>query len=183
MLPAALQRVTLAKSIPYSRTAAPRPRAHRLVAAIDPHQEERLGDEQADAEVLVDGVPVALEASEEAEGEEADEEADQRQQDADPRDDVQEHVVNGILVLEERRESKQALLRLERFHPTSDIPLRRQPQVADPRHELVRANQSKTASCRFILDGQQSETWQTVGRAAGVPDRHAGKTIKAQQGQ
>lgn len=46
---------------------------HRLVAAIDPHQEERLGNEQADAQVLVDGVAVALEAAEEAEGEEADE--------------------------------------------------------------------------------------------------------------
>lgn len=54
----------------------------------------------------MDGVPVTLEASEEAEGEEADEEADQRQQDADPRDDIQEHVVDGILVLEERRGSR-----------------------------------------------------------------------------
>lgn len=82
--------------------------AHRLVAAIDPHQEERLGDEEADAEVLVDGVAVALEAAEEAEGEEADEEADQRQEDAHPRDDVQEHVVDGIRVLGEERIRKRA---------------------------------------------------------------------------
>lgn len=83
-------------------------RAHRLVAAVDPHQEERLGDEEADAQVLVDGVPVALEAAEEAEGEEADEEADQRQEDAHPRDDIQEHVVNGIRVLEEERSTSEA---------------------------------------------------------------------------
>lgn len=97
----------------YSGAATPRPRAHRLVAAVDPHQEERLGDEQADAEVLVDGVPVTLEASEEAEGEEADEEADQRQQDADPRDDIQEHVVDGIRVLEERRVSKHTQAKMD----------------------------------------------------------------------
>lgn len=48
-----------------------------LVAPVDPHQEQRLCDEEADAQVLVDGVAVALEAAEEAEGEEADEEADQ----------------------------------------------------------------------------------------------------------
>lgn len=50
---------------------------YRLVAPVDPHQEQRLCDEEADAQVLVDGVAVALEAAEEAEGEEADEEADQ----------------------------------------------------------------------------------------------------------
>lgn len=47
----------------------------------------------------MDGVTVTLEAPEEAEGEEADEKADQRQEDADPGDDVQKHVVDGVCVL------------------------------------------------------------------------------------
>ena len=76
--------------------------SHRLVPPIDPHQEQGLGDEQADAEVLMDGVAVTLEATEEAEGEEADEQADQRQEDADPSDDIEKHVVNGVRVLRER---------------------------------------------------------------------------------
>ena len=73
--------------------------SYRLVAPVDAHQEQGLGDEQADAQVLVDGVAVALEAPEEAEGEEADEQADQGQEDPHPGDDVQEHVVNGVRVL------------------------------------------------------------------------------------
>lgn len=76
---------------------------HRLVASIDPHQEEGLSDEQADAEVLVDGVAIALEAAEEAEGEEADEEADQRQEDPNPCDDIEEHVVNRVCVLKDKQ--------------------------------------------------------------------------------
>lgn len=47
----------------------------------------------------MDGVSVALQATEEAEGEEADEKAHQRKQDAHPSDDVEQHVVNGICVL------------------------------------------------------------------------------------
>lgn len=74
--------------------------SYRLVAPIDPHQEQGLGDEQADAEVLMDGVAIALQAAEEAEGEEADEQAHQRQKYADPRNDIQQHVVNRVCVLQ-----------------------------------------------------------------------------------
>lgn len=49
----------------------------------------------------MNGVAVTLEAAEEAEGEEADEEADQRQQDANPSDDIKEHVVHGVCVLKD----------------------------------------------------------------------------------
>lgn len=73
--------------------------SYRLVTPIDPHQEQGLCDEQADAEVLVDGVAITLEAAEEAEGEEADEQADQRQQDANPSNDIEKHVVNRVGVL------------------------------------------------------------------------------------
>lgn len=146
--------------------ACGRQQAYRLVAAIDPHQEESLGDEQADAEVLVDGVPVALEAAEEAEGEEADEEADQRQEDAHPRDHVQEHVVDGIIVLQEETVTK---------HKKSgglviwgDLAARSEPQEADLRRELVRGNQSKSAPCGLVLDAQQRERRQTFGAAAGA---------------
>lgn len=48
----------------------------------------------------MDGVTVALEASEEAEGEEADEQTHQRKQDAHPCNDVQEHFVNRVCVLQ-----------------------------------------------------------------------------------
>lgn len=74
---------------------------YRLVSTIDAHQEQGLGDEQADAQVLVDGVAVALEAAKEAEGEEADEQADQGQEDPNPGDDIQEHVVERARVLRE----------------------------------------------------------------------------------
>ena len=47
----------------------------------------------------MDGVAVALEAPEEAEGEEADEQADEGQQDAHPGDDVQQQVVDRVCVL------------------------------------------------------------------------------------
>lgn len=51
--------------------------SYRLVTPIDPHQEQGLGDEQADAKVLVNGVAITLQPAKEAEGEEADEQADQ----------------------------------------------------------------------------------------------------------
>jgi hypothetical protein len=70
-----------------------------LVSSVDPHQEEGLCYEEADAEVLVDGVAVALEAPEEAKGEQADEQADQREQDANPCDDVQQHVMDWVCIL------------------------------------------------------------------------------------
>lgn len=47
----------------------------------------------------MDGVTITLEAAEEAEGEEADEQADQRQEDANPSNDIEEHVMNWVCVL------------------------------------------------------------------------------------
>lgn len=47
----------------------------------------------------MDGVAVALQASEEAECEDADQQANERQQDPDPRDDVQEHVMHAVCFL------------------------------------------------------------------------------------
>lgn len=73
--------------------------SYRLVTSVDPHQEQGLGDEQANAEVLMDGVTVALQAAEEAEGEEADEEANQGEKDANPGDNIEKHVVNRVRVL------------------------------------------------------------------------------------
>lgn len=73
--------------------------SYRLVTSVDPHQEQGLGDEQANAEVLMDGVTVALQAAEEAEGEEADEEANQGEKDANPGNDIEKHVVNRVRVL------------------------------------------------------------------------------------
>lgn len=72
---------------------------HRLVGLVDPVQKQRLSDEEADAEVLVNGVAIALKPSEEAEGEDADKQANQWQQDAHPRDDIQEHVMHAVCFL------------------------------------------------------------------------------------
>ena len=47
--------------------------SYRLIGPVDPDQEQWLSDEEADAEVLVDGVAVALQPAEEAKGEDADE--------------------------------------------------------------------------------------------------------------
>lgn len=52
----------------------------------------------------MDGVAIALQAAEEAEGEDAHEQTHQRQQDAHPRDDVQQQIVHGVCRL--RRERK-----------------------------------------------------------------------------
>lgn len=51
--------------------------SYRLVRPVDADEEEELCHEEADAQVLVDCVAVALQATEEAEGEDADQEADQ----------------------------------------------------------------------------------------------------------
>ena len=47
----------------------------------------------------MDGVAVALQPAEEAEGEDADEQTDERQQDPNPRDHVQEQVVHAARFL------------------------------------------------------------------------------------
>lgn len=55
------------------------PGSYRLIRPIDPDEEEELRHEEADAQVLVDGVPVTLQPTEEAEGEDAYQETDKRQ--------------------------------------------------------------------------------------------------------
>lgn len=56
-----------------------RSHSYRLIGPVDPNQEQRLSDEETDAQVLVDGVTVALQPAEEAEGEDADQQAYQWQ--------------------------------------------------------------------------------------------------------
>lgn len=75
--------------------------SYRLVGAVDASEEQGFGNEQGDAEVLVDGVSVALEAAEKTEGEDADEQADQRQQDPHPCYDVQKELVHLVCLLKE----------------------------------------------------------------------------------
>lgn len=66
---------------------------------VDAHQVDQLADEQVEAEILVNGVAIALEPSEEAEGEEADGEADERHGDAHPRDDGEEKLMDAAVPL------------------------------------------------------------------------------------
>lgn len=51
--------------------------SYRLVSPVDADEEEELCHKEADAQVLVNRVAVALQPTEEAEGEDADQEADQ----------------------------------------------------------------------------------------------------------
>lgn len=74
-------------------------RAHRGFRHIDADEEYQLGDEQVDAQVFVDGVAVALQAPEEAKGEDADGEADQGHHDSDSGDDGQEQLVPDVVPL------------------------------------------------------------------------------------
>lgn len=46
--------------------------AYRRFGHVESYEEEELGDEEVDAQVLVDGVAVRLQASQEAEGGDAD---------------------------------------------------------------------------------------------------------------
>ena len=74
--------------------------SYRLVSPVDANEEEEFCHKKADAQVFVNRVAVALQPTEEAEGEDADQEADQWKQDANPRDKVQEQVMDCIAVLE-----------------------------------------------------------------------------------
>lgn len=60
-----------------------------IVRSSNAGQEDEVGDEEADAEVQVDGGAGALDGADEAKGQHADEEADQRQEEAHPRDQLQ----------------------------------------------------------------------------------------------
>lgn len=53
--------------------------SYRLISPVDPDQEQRLSDEEAYAEIFVDGVAVALQPTEEAKCEDANKQAHQRQ--------------------------------------------------------------------------------------------------------
>lgn len=71
-----------------------------VLRLVDADEEEELSDEEVDAEVLVDGVAVTLQATEEAEGENANGKADKRDSDAHPCDNRQQELVNAPLTLE-----------------------------------------------------------------------------------
>ena len=74
-----------------------------MVGSIDSNQEEQFCHKQADAEVLVNGVTVTLEATEEAECEDANQETNKGQQDANPRDHIQKKIMDRITVLETQK--------------------------------------------------------------------------------
>lgn len=56
----------------WTHTHIRKPCSYWLIGPVDPNQEQWLSDEEADAEVFVDGVAVALQAAEEAKREYAD---------------------------------------------------------------------------------------------------------------
>ncbi len=72
---------------------------------VDAHEVDELADEEVEAEVFVDGVAVALQTSEEAEGEEADGEADEGHGDTHSRDDGEEKLVDTPVPLTQTRQT------------------------------------------------------------------------------
>lgn len=84
--------------------------SYRLVSPVDANEEEEFCHKEADAQVLVNRVAVTLQPTEEAEGEDADQEADQWEQDANPRDKVQEQVMDCIAVLEIKQTKKSSVM-------------------------------------------------------------------------
>lgn len=66
---------------------------------VDADQEDELGDKEVDAEVLMDGVAVTLQAAEEAEGDGADGQAEQGDGDAHTRHDGQKELLHPVPVL------------------------------------------------------------------------------------
>lgn len=86
-----------------------------VLRLIDADEEEQLGDEEVDAQVLVDGVAVGLQAPQEAERGDADGEADQGNDDAHPGDDEQDQLVHSPLELRSGQEPGRGVERRERI--------------------------------------------------------------------
>lgn len=78
-----------------------------MVCSVDSNQEEQFCHKQADAEVLVDGVTVTLEPTEEAECEDANQETNKGQQDSNPCDHIQKEVMDCITVLETKKKERE----------------------------------------------------------------------------
>lgn len=76
-----------------------------MVSSVDPDQEEQFSYKKADAEVLVDGITVALEPAEKAKCEDANQETDKGQQNSNPCDHIQKKVMDRITVLEIQQKS------------------------------------------------------------------------------
>lgn len=74
-----------------------------MVGFINAHQKDELCDKQVDAKILVYGVPIPLEAAEEAESEDTNGEADQGDDNAHPCDDSKEQFMHLVFVLQEIR--------------------------------------------------------------------------------
>lgn len=70
-----------------------------VLGLVDADEEEELGDEEVDAEVLVDGVAVGLQATQEAESGDTDGQTHQGDDDPHPGDDKQDQFVHPPLVL------------------------------------------------------------------------------------
>jgi hypothetical protein len=60
---------------------------HLILSFIYSNQEEQLRKEEVDAQILVDGVAVSLQAPQEAEGGDADSQTDQGDDNTNPGDD------------------------------------------------------------------------------------------------
>ncbi len=72
-----------------------------VLCLVDAGEEEELGDEEVDAQVLVYGVAVGLQASQEAEGRDADGETHQRNDDTHPCDHKEDQLMHPAWILRE----------------------------------------------------------------------------------
>lgn len=86
---------------------------------MDAHEKEKLSDEEVETEVFVDSVAVTLQASEEAEREEADGQAHERHSNTHPGDDGEEDLVHAPVSLQKHTRKAQAQFRSCTTHHNS----------------------------------------------------------------
>lgn len=72
-----------------------------VLCLVNPDEEEELSDEEVDAQVLVDGVAVGLQASQEAEGGDADSKTHQRNDNSHPCDHKENQLMHPARILGE----------------------------------------------------------------------------------
>lgn len=75
---------------------------YRRFSHVESHEEEELCDEEVNAQVLVDGVAIALQPTEKAEGEDADGQADEWHGHAHARDHAQKKIVDASITLKQQ---------------------------------------------------------------------------------
>lgn len=94
---------------------------HVVLCLVYADQEEQLCNEEVDAQVLVNGVSVSLQASQEAESGDADGQADQRNHNAYPGDDEQDELMHPPGILRKRDVNHKQYTSIKNLKTTSKL--------------------------------------------------------------